>query len=109
VKNRVLHKPYQEKWIQITAKYSRLNYGSDGKNEIEITSLKDIEEINNKVRDARQYCINWILENKNLVDLNQFKKIDRFKEKLFDLNDLDLNSTIFIQNDNLIFSPVWAA
>lgn len=103
LKNRIYKNPYNSVWVEVIGKYSKLNYDADNKNEIEIYEFNTLPNINKKIALAKVYCNEWMRVNKNHFDLNNYKKTQRFKSSLFDLDHLDFNETKFESNDSLIF------
>ncbi|MBT8386123.1 MAG: hypothetical protein KJO12_01825, partial [Ignavibacteria bacterium] len=84
-------------------KYSRLDYDSDGKNEINITNFKKLSEIDTDVEKAASYCSDWVSKNRTSYDLNEYKQTERFKKALSDLEHLDFNKTKFKLDQSLVY------
>lgn len=103
VKNRVYQKPFNSVWVQVTGKYSLLDYDSDGKNEVDIRNFKKLSEIDKKVEKAVGYCSDWVSKNRTSYDLNEYKQTERFKKALSDLEYLDFNKTDFKIDHSLVF------
>lgn len=103
VKNRVYQKPFNSVWVQVTGKYSRLDYDSDGKNEIDISNFIKLSEIDKKVEKAEDYCRDWVSKNRTSYDLNEYKQTERFKIALSDLEHLDFNKTDFKIDHSLVY------
>lgn len=103
VKNRVYQKPFNSVWVQVTGKYSLLDYDSDGKNEVDIRNFKKLSEIDKKVEKAEDYCSDWVSKNRTSYDLNEYKQTERFKKALSDLEYLDFNKTDFKIDHSLVF------
>jgi hypothetical protein len=103
VKNRVYQKPFNSVWVQVTGKYSRLDYDSDGKNEIDISNFKKLSEIDKKVEEAEDYCRDWVSKNRTFNDLNEYKQTERFKKALGDLEHIDFNKTEFKIDHSLVY------
>jgi len=103
VKNRVYQNPFNSVWVQVTGKYSRLDYDSDGKNEVDISSFKKLSEIDKKVEKAEGYCSDWVSKNRTSYDLNEYKQTERFKKTLSDLEHIDFNKTDFKIDHSLVF------
>lgn len=103
VKNRVYQNPFNSVWVQVTGKYSRLDYDSDGKNEVDISSFKKLSEIDKKVEKAEGYCSDWVSKNRTSYDLNEYKQTERFKNALSDLEHLDFNKTDFKIDHSLVY------
>ena len=103
VKNRVYQKPFNSVWVQVTGKYSLLDYDSDGKNEVDIRNFKKLSEIDKKVEKAVGYCSDWVSKNRTSYDLNEYKQTERVKKALSDLEYLDFNKTDFKIDHSLVF------
>ena len=103
VKNRVYQNPFNSIWVQVTGKYSLLDYDSDGNNEVDISNFKKLSEIDKKVEKADDYCSDWVSKNRTSYDLNEYKQTERFKKALSDLEYLDFNKTDFKIDHSLVF------
>lgn len=103
VKSRVYKNQFNSVWVQVSGKYSRLDYDSDGKNELDVSSFKKLSEIDKKVEKAGGYCSDWVSKNRTSYDLNEYKKTKRFKKALSDLEHLDFNKTDFKIDHSLVY------
>lgn len=103
VKNRVYQDPFNSIWVQVTGKYSRLDYDSDGKNEIDISGFVKLPEIDKEVEEAKVYCIDWVDKNRTSYDLNEYKQTEYFSKALSDLEHLDFNQTDSKIEHTLVF------
>ena len=106
VQERKLQNPHHFIWVGVSGVYSRVNYGGDSKNEIEIQNIFHVPEYDKKLTWAKKYCRDWVNINKLNVDLNAFKKTNRFRKTLKELEALDFNKTEFIRDSSIVFFDI---
>lgn len=100
LKGRIFKDPIKSIWVKLNGKYSSIEYG---KEEIDATSFETLDEIENKIENAKYYSCNIVNQQRIFYDLNNYKETERFKRTFSNFQNVNLNMLQFRPDSSLIF------
>ncbi len=100
LKDRIFKDHVKSIWVELNGKYSSVEYG---KEEIDATNFERLEEMENKIENAKQYSCDIVKEQRIFYDLNNYKETDRFNKVFSGLQNINLNMLQFRPDSSLTF------
>lgn len=100
VEERIFKEKFRSKWCEIEGVYTKT--GKD-KIEIGIQKIKEVKDLESIFSQSKSQTLNWFNNNRQNLNLNEYKKTQRFQKALKQFSRKDLNSLPFQSDSTITF------